>query len=99
MQILLTTQPAYGHLRPLLPLAEALRERNHEVRIASSSRFAHVIQDHGYRAEIAGLDWLEGDDASIPEELRSPDGLTLAQFIAHQFVWMTAERLALDVLD
>ena len=99
MRILLTTQPAYGHLRPMLPLADSLRARGHEVRAASSRRFARVIEDHGYPAEVAGLDWVEGDEASIPEELRAPPGLTLAQFFAHQFVWMTAERLARDVID
>ena len=99
MRVLLTTQPAYGHVRPMLPLAEALRARGHEVRIASAGRFRGVIRDLGYDAEVAGLDWLEGDHASIPEELRSPPGLTLAQFVAHQFVWMTAERMARDVID
>ena len=67
MRILLTTQPAYGHLRPMLPLADSLRARGHEVRAASARRFGRVIEDHGYPAEVAGLDWLEGDEASIPE--------------------------------
>lgn len=99
MRALLTTQPAYGHFRPLLPLADALRARGHEVRVASAARFAPVIEDHGFQPEVAGLDWLEGDHAGIPEELRAPPGLALAQFFAHQFVWMTAERLARDVLE
>ena len=99
MRILLTTQPAYGHVRPMLPLAETLRARGHEIRIASAARFAPVIDGLGYPAEIAGLDWLEGVHASIPEALRAPAGLTLAQFVAHQFVWMTAERLARDVIE
>lgn len=98
MRILLTTQPAYGHFRPMLPLADVLRARGHEIRVASAARFARVIEDHGFEAEIAGLDWLEGDHASIPEELRAPPGLGLPQFFAHQFVWMTAERLARDVV-
>lgn len=97
MRVLLTTQPAYGHFRPLLPLADALRASGHEIRVASAARFAPVIEDHGFQPEVAGLDWLEGDHAGIPEELRAPPDLPLAQFFAHQFVWMTAERLARDV--
>jgi len=31
MPVLFTTQPAYGHLRPLLPFAAAARDAGHEV--------------------------------------------------------------------
>lgn len=37
MRILLTTQPAYGHFRPLLPLAIALRARGHEIRVGTAA--------------------------------------------------------------
>lgn len=66
--------------------------------MATSARFGPVVEADGYPAEAAGLDWLEGDYESIPVELRAPDGMNLAQFFAHQFVWMTAERLARDVV-
>ena len=99
MRVLFTTQPAYGHFRPLLPLADELRSRNHDVRVATSARFRSVVEDHGHQAEPAGLNWLESDDSTIPEELRAPEGLPLGQFFAHLFIWMTAERLARDVVE
>ncbi len=97
MRILLTTQPAYGHFRPLLPLAEALRARGHDVQVATSRRFGPVVEAHGLPGEPAGLDWLESDKSTIPDELRAPQDSTLETFFAHQFVRMTAERMARDV--
>jgi len=98
MRILFTTHPAYGHFRPLLPVADELRSREHEIRVATSARFRPVVEDHGLHADPAGLDWLESDNSTIPEELRLPDGLALGQIFAHVFIWMTAVRLARDVI-
>lgn len=45
MRVLLTTQPAYGHFHPMLPIATALRNDGHDVRFAtgsSSHRQSHV---------------------------------------------------------
>ena len=97
MRILLTTQPAYGHFRPLLPLAEALRTRGHDVQVATSRKFGPVVEAHGLPRKPAGLDWLESDKSTIPDELRAPQDSTLETFFAHQFVRMTAERMARDV--
>jgi Glycosyl transferases, related to UDP-glucuronosyltransferase len=72
MRILLTTQPAYGHFRPLLPLANALLARGHDVRVATSGLFGSVVVAHGLFAVRAGLEWLESDKSTIPDELRAP---------------------------
>src|SRR5439155_7363373 len=99
MRVLLTTQPGYGHFRPLLPLAHALVAAGHEVRVATSASFAPVVEREGFRAEAAGLDWLHGVDSTIPPELQPPpEADTLATFFAHKFVRMTAERLATDLV-
>ena len=99
VDILVTTQPAHGHFRPLLPLIAALSEGGHEVRVATSAAFAHVVEAEGLRAEAAGLAWLESDRSTIPPELLpSPDIATVEAYFAHQFVRMTAERLARDVV-
>jgi UDP:flavonoid glycosyltransferase YjiC (YdhE family) len=99
VNILVTTQPAHGHFRPLLPLIAALREGGHDVRAAASAAFAHVVEAEGLRAEAAGLAWLESDRSTIPRELLpSPDITTIEAYFAHQFVRMTAERLARDVV-
>ena len=98
MRILLTTQPAYGHFRPLLPLAYALLHRGHDVRVATSRLFGSVIAEHGLVAVAAGLEWLESDKSTIPDELRAPPDSTLEAYFAHQFVRMTARQLAEDVV-
>lgn len=98
MRILLTTQPAYGHFRPLLPVARALLARGHDVRVATSGLFGSVVVEHGLFAIPAGLEWLESDKSTIPDELRAPPDSTLETYFAHQFVRMTARRLAEDVI-
>lgn len=98
MRVLLTTQPGYGHFRPLLPLAHALVAGGHEVRVGTSASFAPIVERTGFAAEPAGLDWLHGVDSSIPPELRPPPEIdTLADYFAHKFVRITAGRLAKDV--
>lgn len=99
MRVLLTTQPGYGHFRPLLPLAHALVAGGHEVRVGTSASFAPVVEREGLHSEAVGLDWLHGVESTIPPELQPPPEVdTLATFFAHKFVRMTAERLANDVV-
>jgi UDP:flavonoid glycosyltransferase YjiC (YdhE family) len=99
MRVLLTTQPGYGHFRPLLPLAHALVAAGREVRVGTSASFAPVVVREGLEAEAVGLDWLHGVKSTIPPELKAPpEADTLETFFAHQFVRMTAERLANDVV-
>ena len=98
MRILFTTQPAYGHFRPLLPLATALRSRGHDVRVATSGLFGPVVDAHGLPAVPAGLEWLESDKSTIPDHMQAPADSTLETFFAHQFVRMTASQLAEDVI-
>jgi UDP:flavonoid glycosyltransferase YjiC (YdhE family) len=99
MRVLLTTQPGHGHFRPLLPLARALRDAGHEVRVGTSASFASVVEWEGIRSEAVGLDWLHGVESTIPPEVNvPPEADTLETFFAHKFVRMTAERLAVDVV-
>jgi UDP:flavonoid glycosyltransferase YjiC (YdhE family) len=98
MRVLLTSQPGYGHFRPLLPLAHALVTLGHEVRVGTSASFAPVVEREGLRPEALGLDWLLSDDATIPPDLRQPPAYTIEAVVAHRFVHQTAERFARDVL-
>ena len=99
MRVLLTTQPGYGHFRPLLPLAHAFVAAGHEVRVGTSASYAPVVEREGLKAEAVGLDWLHGVPSTIPTELKAPpEADTLETFFAHQFVRMTAGRLAADVV-
>jgi UDP:flavonoid glycosyltransferase YjiC (YdhE family) len=99
MRVLLTTQPGYGHSRPLLPLARALVDAGHEVRVGTSASHAAAVEREGLAVEPVGLDWLHGVESTIPPELQPPpEADTLATYFAHKFVRMTAGRLAADVL-
>ncbi len=69
------------------------------MRVGTSASFAPVVQGEGFRPEPVGLDWLEGDKSTIPPELEAPpEADTIETFFAHQFVRMTAGRLAGDVV-
>lgn len=98
MRILFTTHPAYGHFHPLLPVAEVARAAGHEVAFAVSDRFRPVIERLGFSVMAAGLNWLESDHSSIPEELRPPPDCSLEVFFAQQFLSVTAPPLARDVV-
>lgn len=98
MRILFTTHPAYGHFHPLLPLANAARAAGHEVAFATSDMFRPVIESAGFPVIVAGLNWLESDESTMPEELRPPSDCTLEVFFAQQFVTATAADLARGVV-
>jgi UDP:flavonoid glycosyltransferase YjiC (YdhE family) len=50
MRILMTTIRGEGHLRPLLPFADAFRERGHEVLIAIPGAATGLVLDAGHEA-------------------------------------------------
>src|ERR1700694_2232797 len=59
MRVLISTISAYGHLQPLLPLAQALTDAGHEVAIA-------IGPDMRPRAEAAGFTTFgAGHDAGV----------------------------------
>jgi MGT family glycosyltransferase len=48
-RILFTTMPFAGHLRPGLPIAQALAEAGHEVAWYSGAKYAHLVRRIGVR--------------------------------------------------
>ena len=48
VRVLFTTQPGLGHLLPLLPVADGLRDRGHDVLFAASASFADEIAAAGH---------------------------------------------------
>ena len=98
MRVLLTTQPAYGHFHPMLPLATALRKAGHEVRFATGARFCEVVRTAGFDSDPAGLDWLEADKSGMPQHLKPSPGCTIEEYFTQQFVSATAATLARDVV-
>ena len=98
MKVLFTTHPAYGHFHPLLPLAGAARAAGHDVAFATSAMFCSVIEEAGFPAFDAGLEWLESDESTLPDELQPAPGSSLEAFFAQKFVAATAEPLASGVV-
>ena len=98
MRVLLTTQPAYGHFHPMLPLATALRNAGHDVRFATGARFCDVVRAAGFHCGAAGLDWLEADKSGMPQHLRPSPACTIEDYFTQQFVIATAATLARDVV-
>src|SRR5688572_15086822 len=50
MRILMTTIKGEGHMRPLLPFADAFRERGHEVLIATPDAGTDLVRSAGHEA-------------------------------------------------
>ena len=98
MRVLLSTQPAYGHFHPMLPLATALGEAGHEVHFAAGRRFCDVVRSSGFEAHAAGLDWLESDKSGMPPELRPRSGCTIEEYFTQQFVSATATPFAREAI-
>ncbi|MCR6487003.1 glycosyltransferase [Amycolatopsis sp. OK19-0408] len=55
MRILFTCRPAYGHLFPLLPLANAAKAAGHEVVFGTGEAFAGKVRDLGFAVHRAGI--------------------------------------------
>lgn len=101
MRVLFTTQPAFGHFHPLVPLAHALAAAGHEVAVACSRSFAPTVEASGLRAIPAGLDWLEeaGVTRVFPALASISHGPTrVAWAMANVFGGTTAELMAADLL-
>jgi UDP:flavonoid glycosyltransferase YjiC (YdhE family) len=68
MRVVITTQPADGHLNPMLGLCAALRAAGHEVLLATSASFVPRIEARGEKAVAVGRDWLESGGPSEPPD-------------------------------
>jgi UDP:flavonoid glycosyltransferase YjiC (YdhE family) len=73
VRALVTTIPQYGHLRPLVPLVEALEDAGHEVAVATASSFGGVVAAMGLKHVPAGVAW---DEAIQRALARHPDVAT-----------------------
>ncbi|MDQ7806511.1 glycosyltransferase [Amycolatopsis sp. A133] len=55
MRILFTCRPAYGHLFPLLPLANAAKAAGHEVVFGTGEAFVPKVRQLGFEAHRVGI--------------------------------------------
>jgi UDP:flavonoid glycosyltransferase YjiC (YdhE family) len=102
VRILLTAQPAYGHLGPLLPLAHAATAAGHEVEVACAPSFAHAVREAGLTPAPCGIDWtLTGDGltTTFPDLAEHPGNEAGNRFvIGTVFAERTARATAGDLL-
>jgi UDP:flavonoid glycosyltransferase YjiC (YdhE family) len=103
VRVLVTTQPASGHLHPLVPLAQALVTAGHEVTFACSPSFCPAVEASGFPAIPAGLDWLESAfGEAFPEigQVAATQGKAAALNWVNEevFAGVTAKRIVPDLL-
>ena len=55
MRLLFSTRPAYGHVYPLMPLANAARAAGHEVTFATTGAFVPKLEALGFPTLDAGM--------------------------------------------
>ena len=101
VRVLITTQPAYGHLHPLVPVARALRDAGHDVVFASSASFQPQLIATGLRSVTAGLDWLESEmEVAFPEMIGHVQAGTTKPFVIGEvFCHRTARQMAADIIQ
>ncbi len=101
VRIVVTSQPAYGHLHPMVPLCRALSSAGHEVMIASSRPFLPQLEATGLEAVTAGVDWLESEIADAFPEYAEHRARGEAKWYLQSeiFGWYTARAMADDVVS
>lgn len=68
MKILFSSTPGEGHIRPLLPLARALRARGHDVAFATGAIWRERLEEQGFGFVAAGADVITPVGVIDPEE-------------------------------
>lgn len=98
---MVTTQPAYGHLHPMVPLCRALSSAGHEVVVASSRSFRPQLEATGIEAVTAGVDWLESEiAAAFPEYAEHRARGDSKRYLQSEvFGWHTALAMAEDLVS
>jgi UDP:flavonoid glycosyltransferase YjiC (YdhE family) len=71
VRVLFSSTPGEGHVRPLLPLARALRARAHEIAFATHAGWAPRLEEAGFPVLAAGLHHAEARRFLPLEELRT----------------------------
>jgi UDP:flavonoid glycosyltransferase YjiC (YdhE family) len=92
MRVLFTLLPGTGSLRPLLPLAQVLRARGHDVAFCSSPALGPAVERQGLPFFAAGLDWDTSDPHYIEVLCAEAGGLTFPPLTGMaRLAWVTNE--------
>ena len=98
MRVLISTQPADGHLNPMLGLSAALRDAGHEVLFATSASFVPRVEGRGEAAVAVGRDWLESGGPTEPSDPHvDPQGFE--DIFERLFLRGVALEMADDLVD
>jgi MGT family glycosyltransferase len=101
MRLLFTTQPALGHLHPLVPIARAAQRTGHFVVFGVAPSFCPILAKLGFEARAAGADYTDPEVASIRSEGRKYPDLNdqMAWVVGKLFAGILAQRMAPDLLS
>jgi UDP:flavonoid glycosyltransferase YjiC (YdhE family) len=97
MNVLFTTQPGMGHLRPLATLARGLTARGHDVRVACAPRLASLVESLGLRPIPAGYDFTMAEASRAFPDMPAAGPARMPWMIPF-FYRRTAVRTAKDLV-
>src|SRR6188472_520256 len=99
MRIAFVTNPALGHLLPLLPLAHAARDAGHEVVVVGGASVGPAIERTGLRHVVAGPPDLPSVFARVPERAGLTGRRLAAVTWSRAFAGILAPELAAATLE
>jgi UDP:flavonoid glycosyltransferase YjiC (YdhE family) len=73
VRVLVTVQPAAGHLRSLVPVAHVLRCAGHRVAVAAPASFHAEVRSYDLEPVAAGTGWSDEEAAAWGPVLRHPE--------------------------
>jgi hypothetical protein len=99
MRLIFTTHPVPAHIDAMLPIARALSETGHDVAFACAESARRHIEEAGFPAFAAGLDWSGSEpDRYFPDlRGRSSDDRRV-WFMSGLFGGLAAQRMIPDLL-
>ncbi|UNO40786.1 glycosyltransferase [Streptomyces sp. MST-110588] len=104
-RILFTTQPAGGHLRPLVPIAQAALLRGHTVAVSAPACMAEELAGYRLPHLVGGYDWRYDVYRMLPKGYDRQDFAAaadtfraLGEPLTRAFAGHVARRTAADIL-
>ena len=100
MRFLFSVQPAASHLQPLVLVGIELLSLGHEVAVVCSRLFCGVVEDFGFKAIPAGLDWLRAEpERYFPQLCLVPPQERYAWILSNVYSDRAARCLIPELLD
>jgi UDP:flavonoid glycosyltransferase YjiC (YdhE family) len=99
MRIAFATNPALGHLLPLVPLAQAARDAGHDVLVIGGASLAGATREAGLRHVVSGPPDLPSVFAQVPERQGLSGRRLAAATWKGAFAGVLAEAMAAGTLS